>query len=725
MAEIGTTSAKKGLHSGKSIDGKFLVGKLLCQDALGGLYQCTDEEGEEFAIKLFSGGITISQLASNSPLHPNILSPHAISKPNKLPRYAVFESNVHVTLREWMKHRLQATPDNLISVMLQLTSAIHAIHALGRPVGNLCPETIFIGEDFMGMLEVYVLDANIQFSSRTTTQQLYQPPEQLLEYQVSPATDIWSIGAIIYEALFKRKAYQGTTRDEIIQQVTTQKPKFTTYSKVPADLVGIIQKCLQLDAENRYENMTILGGDLLLVQENVGKTVVGEAVQKAITESIVPATRISFAPPPSPSAKQTSISPESSVSAKRASRFVHAAYKQKSLPQQKEVPKAAATSKIKPVPPHRDSSRSPSENKHLSIHPRPPQRGKRPSKKPSTTTESSRPHRTRLTRPMAVPGTQATQAPPDVAVATSSKIRKLHSSVTPSLKAAQSTSFEKTNVSSMPPAANNVFNRQESHDDTPGASTKNVSRLPSPKSTTGGRILGDISTSEIILEESIEPPASPKVTIKELQRQEPSSDAPIHKRQLHSPVMLRTRARVNELKGRIRNPKNRRGLIIAILTFLIICIGIAVAFGNRSSSKQSKSVSSTKSGQHIKTAVGHENDSRYPSKSVPTQTKHARGANQAIGKTKTPSTDAKVTSNLEEDSDSANEISKQQPAQPHDGPLNTTAKQSRTNSDAAKRTHRTQKSAPKARGTSKKTARKSKKAKGSSNAGWASNPFGD
>ncbi|MBN2525624.1 MAG: protein kinase [Deltaproteobacteria bacterium] len=294
-----TGTENRGLHSGKTIDGEYKIGDQLCQDSLGGLYECTNAEKDDLIIKLFSGGITITATKEKYPLHPNILLPVAVSAPGKLPRYAVVESFVKTTLRDWMKIRLHSTAENLIATMLQLTSAIHAIHETGRALGNLCPEIVLIGEDFMGKLEVYLLDANIQFSARAMTQRLYQPLEQLKAPKPTVAGDIWSVGAMMYEALYKHKPYSGKTKDELIAQIDKETLKFATFARVPSAFIRIIQKCLAKDVQKRYASMQELGGDLLLLQERaVDKNVSSEAAQKAIHDSIIPAARISVAPSP-------------------------------------------------------------------------------------------------------------------------------------------------------------------------------------------------------------------------------------------------------------------------------------------------------------------------------------------------------------------------------------------------------------------------------------------
>ncbi len=305
------TTQSRGIHTGKTIDGTYQIGDQLCQDSLGGLYACTNPEDDELIIKLLSGGVTVKAADAHFPLHPNILSPITVSSPGKLPRYLVLEPCVQTTLREWIKTRVHAKADNLIALMLQLTSAIQAIHESGQVLGNICPETVFIGEDFVGKLEVYLLDAEITFSARTMTQRLYQPIEQLRGTAPTIPTDIWAMGAMLYEAVYRRKPFIAKTRDELISRMETEPPGFSTFAKVSADFIRILKKCLALNPGERYDSMTALGGDLLYLQQHSNDNVSSEKAKKAIRDSIPAVKRISVAPAKKETGRRISLFPAS------------------------------------------------------------------------------------------------------------------------------------------------------------------------------------------------------------------------------------------------------------------------------------------------------------------------------------------------------------------------------------------------------------------------------
>jgi serine/threonine-protein kinase len=96
----------------------------------------------------------------------------------------------------------------------------------------------------------------------------YMSPEQARGEEVDRRSDIWSLGAIIYEMVTGRMPFAGDYEQAVVYGILNQDPEPLTSLRtgVPMELERIVNKCLSKERKLRYQHVDDLASDLLAME---------------------------------------------------------------------------------------------------------------------------------------------------------------------------------------------------------------------------------------------------------------------------------------------------------------------------------------------------------------------------------------------------------------------------------------------------------------------------
>ena len=209
-------------------------------------------------------------------VHPNVVQVFEIGEHEGLP-FVVLEYVSGGNLTRMLRGMPQAFrwSARLIEI---LARAIHVAHERGIVHRDLNPSNILMSHDGtpkisdFGLAKILVEDIGVSIHGVLLGTPSYMAPEQVTgeARDIGPATDIYALGAILYEMLTGAAPFRGLTPMETLCQVMEADvvPPSRLRHGVPEDLETICLKCLDRDPARRYASAEGLADDLKRYQEN-------------------------------------------------------------------------------------------------------------------------------------------------------------------------------------------------------------------------------------------------------------------------------------------------------------------------------------------------------------------------------------------------------------------------------------------------------------------------
>ena len=224
-------------------------------------------------------------------------SASALNHPNIITIYEIRQAaGSHVIATEFVEgetlrlrlNRSALTLSEVLNISIQIADALSAAHKAGIIHRDIKPENIMLRPDgYVKILDFGLAKLSEQASpavaAEAPTIQVrtgsgivigtagYMSPEQARGLGVDHRSDIFSLGAVIYEMLARRKPFEGETPSDTLAAILkTEPPSLTRVAPgVPPELVRIVNKSLRKDREERYQVVKDLWLDLKALRQEL------------------------------------------------------------------------------------------------------------------------------------------------------------------------------------------------------------------------------------------------------------------------------------------------------------------------------------------------------------------------------------------------------------------------------------------------------------------------
>lgn len=286
----------------------YRILKKLGAGGMGEVYLAEDKRlGRSVALKVLPAGVAHERERMRRFIH-EARAAAALHHPHIVHIYDVGEANgTHFIAMEYVEGQtldahIKGRPlskDEIIKIGVEAADALAAAHKKNIIHRDIKPSNIIVTPhagakvlDF-GLAKITIANTEAAGSDVSTALKTspgvvvgtlaYMSPEQAFGRDVDHRTDIFSLGAVLYEMATGRRAFKGQTANETIDQIAHSQPEAISRFNyaIPQELERIIRKCLEKDKERRYQTAQ----DLVIDLKNLQRDSMAQSTAQDVTES--------------------------------------------------------------------------------------------------------------------------------------------------------------------------------------------------------------------------------------------------------------------------------------------------------------------------------------------------------------------------------------------------------------------------------------------------------
>ena len=199
--------------------------------------------------------------------HPNLVSLHDYGRTPDGMFFMVLEYCPGASLSQFLRKAKRLEPALAVDVVTQIAQGLAAAHTVNIVHRDLKPENVILMDSRPGRYHVKLLDFGIAKSVDDEGPRLtqagmvfgtpeYMSPEQARGEAVDARSDIYALGAMLYELLTGRPPFHGSNKMKVMHCQASE-PPVPPQDHVPGlsdEISDIVLKCLEKRPEGRFQN---------------------------------------------------------------------------------------------------------------------------------------------------------------------------------------------------------------------------------------------------------------------------------------------------------------------------------------------------------------------------------------------------------------------------------------------------------------------------------------
>src|SRR5438309_8479059 len=248
--------------------GKFELHELIGEGAMGAVWRAYDSVIRRYvALKLLSraGRPTDAQerfmreaRAAGALQHPNIVTIYDLGESDD----QLFIAMELVDGRDLSSLIALSEPlalERKLDIVIEVLQGLSYAHDRGVIHRDIKPSNVRVASDG----RVKIMDfgiARLQSAEATGSGSIigtptYMAPEQITNGAITPATDVFAVGCLLYELLTYEKPFEGESVHGVLYQVLTTDPRplRTVAPSIPASLERVVIRAMAKAPQDRYE----------------------------------------------------------------------------------------------------------------------------------------------------------------------------------------------------------------------------------------------------------------------------------------------------------------------------------------------------------------------------------------------------------------------------------------------------------------------------------------